>query len=1281
MFKRDLFDYGIDSKCSCGSGKKFKNCCLPQILGLSSSELPKTDFESLKEEFKKYSQKELICTLAGLHLFPENQSHTVRLEAALRIACSFRESGDEKINSDKLQDIINKYLPTFGDIGILEDPPESPFTENVLYHGGNYIIYNGNTNENLSLTTLFVTIGANRNLFPQYFVDEMEICSIALLALSNEIAKRMGHIRYMDSSDTWRKDIVLPDGKQIEKARSAVTFTKKEIDCLFEIYGFNNEVLNPFISHIGDYEIKKLDPEKNPHNLRPLVEIDDTIIVSLPGSIAYSLRHFIISNSKKYSAKSILHKQYTEILWERIENFFINLQFTMLDLNLPSCEYDFKVKESMFSIDFNKLAYVQLIVVASDNSSEKKPNKYIIQDKLSKKISSRDKKVIKWLSKKYHCDQKNILIIKVLSSIEGSYFFNFKKNDDCLAMAISAEDLEVISNSCEYESLIFWKYAKAEKNVTFSLSMSFLDRFCFYQENDYSLILDNKNLDEIRKPLVALKPGFGLDFKLNILRNRDVHGVLVGNPPNYIKAVRLSENNEVPIYGPEPASGIFNYQLIEGYNQPIWVGQKNNCENFEVFSMYYIFVGALAYWLWQITPGLKPHLEPLGDLPIAIHIYFENPDEWVTLEYEKFKGSSLTVDFNWKISEYDVDLSIPTNLQLFLHRSDNLADRLIIDTLLKAFGEMLEKNGLPNFLDTSERSSILDKYAPLGPKKLIIAVNSAKWASLDGRFIPPLRLIQKHNVQEQINWLAEKLHKDSLMDEIIKTKSQKTEFCRTVVELYYEKLKSSISSFHWRELLKVFVANNESICHQRAVMHFTVPASIACFFDISSKVDNELELIEDLDPTALGLRLLIEIVSAEPPKGTREVSIEDFDTLLAISAQIIHWANVSDLIHNEIIDYNIHVSKSGQIRPKTTDPKDIFEPFKRSKMLEGYESATIRFEEYFEDDEQFEINNILLEFENAYKAEFGFSGSQIAQFLACLTDIGLEQNNATSSFHLSDLKARIKERINWHDIEIENAINLFSLKKREHWEEPPEGFDLNDVLPWKYNRRLSYLRKPIILGSEPQEDPIVIWGPRHIEEAARYLFDLVSSGRYNINYKETSREMKKLIGSINDKSGKYFTREVKNWLVNNTDWKVDSEIPIRPKETLDSNHDLGDIDVLGIDERNNRIFLIECKCLNFGRNPHEISNEIYRLFGKDSEEKNSLIKKHLKRDEWAKNNIDKIIKKYGLENKTYLVSSLFIISDDIPARYIRNTPLPFVSFYQLTKEGSKVFDIATNFEY
>jgi hypothetical protein len=179
--------------------------------------------------------------------------------------------------------------------------------------------------------------------------------------------------------------------------------------------------------------------------------------------------------------------------------------------------------------------------------------------------------------------------------------------------------------------------------------------------------------------------------------------------------------------------------------------------------------------------------------------------------------------------------------------------------------------------------------------------------------------------------------------------------------------------------------------------------------------------------------------------------------------------------------------------------------------------------------------------------------------------------------------------------------------------------------------------------------------------------ELVRTGRYHIN-KNTSEEMNSLIGSIINEKGKRFRQKVEQWFIDNTSYKVDHEVPIKPGKRLNAEIDLGDIDVLVIDEQNKKILLVECKDLNYGRNPQEIANEIERLIG-DSDEDNSWTKKHIRRHEWVKANIDILIKAYGLENEAFLVESLFVISNEIPAPYVRSMPLPFISYSRLMREG------------
>ncbi len=117
--------------CPCGSGKKYKNCCLKKDRYLKN--LPDDALKKLKEEFSKYNQEDLIKTLAALSICPENQSQQIRLEIATQIACSNINCGDRIITIPELNELFLKYLPSGGPIGLLESPLDNVFTNNILF--------------------------------------------------------------------------------------------------------------------------------------------------------------------------------------------------------------------------------------------------------------------------------------------------------------------------------------------------------------------------------------------------------------------------------------------------------------------------------------------------------------------------------------------------------------------------------------------------------------------------------------------------------------------------------------------------------------------------------------------------------------------------------------------------------------------------------------------------------------------------------------------------------------------------------------------------------------------------------------------------------------------------------------------------------------------------------------------------------------------------------------------------------------------------------------------
>jgi len=1266
---------GRNEPCPCGSGKKYKNCCLSQNL-LSSSELILPVFDNLKSEFAQYNSLDLISALAGLQLWSDNHSHLVRLEFATQVACAITSQGDGKIDEKQLTEVLNKFMPPDGIIGEQEDPPENPFTENIVFHGGNYIVYPGiNAGGSFALRKLLKTIFQFGGDIPKDFKEVVKWSTICLLTLSNEIAKHMGHSRYMTSPNQWREEIQMPASEQMAVARHTVVFTEEK---LYSLLGQTVlTYLSPFVSRVGSKRFSTRNPQQNPLWTQPLVKLDNNIIVSLPASIVDSLRHFIWVFSERYHIRKQLAQKFRDVLWADINECFRLMLFEPINIELPPIADEIPMKEKVYRIDKDKLVYVQFIADDATDYKDDEPNGIWNLDTHLDTIFVRRKTIIDILVSQVNqlCDE--VLFIAIIGGIGRRYSFTLERTyRKTRFLHMSAENLETITQMRNSDNLTLWKYAGALKrlqDIVLVIDFDFLDGYSIYLDRKHSFYLS----DEALPHMMIITPGSGVSLRAKSRRLEDYHAVLREDPPSFVAVQRRHNDTSIPIYFPEGGIGRILEQVVEGYEQPIWINTGDDVGNIssELRHTYFEVVEMFTYWLLQLTQTLSPHLKPLGPKPIHIEFRFDNPNRWIALSKEAIQTIETIPKFNWRVKGRTISIVLPDAIQSFLMSADNQGERLILKALIQSFSEMLTISGFDSTLNDKEQNHILDTIAPLGRKKKFFIISTEMNPSLNPQALPRLRLIQDHDIEEQLDGLVSELGIEIPIKASLVNNDDRKSFLQKVVHIYLNRLKSLLAEFAWKPLVEQLISHNEAIWHHRATVKLNIPMRLECFTNPKSEAEILVEEVSKVDDTALSIRTLIEIVAAEPPQGLKEPSLDALDKLIAIIHHFIFWAFISDQIHLGIFDHKIGIMPSGRIGLPKEKIENALRPFLLSKIMERIESSITDFQGYFNSENH--LSNIEQpneeELKLAFKAEFGLTMTQMIAFCDVMTLLGFQQGIPAPHLRLSQIKAKIKEFLHWSDIEIDKVISLFQLQPREIWEKAPPGFtERNDIRPWKYGRRLSYVRRPLIIAPEPKGDPQVFWGSRHMYEACKELLNQVMNGRYKL-HDSSSKEMRVLIGRIRDEAGNAFASDVVTYFQKNTDWLVESKVPIRPGAKLSSPQDLGDIDLLIIDKVSKRIYSIECKNINFGRNPREIANEIERFVGK-AKQSDSWINKHIERDKWLKNNINDRSIIYGLHSQQFKVVSLFLTSEEIPTTFLRKMDLPCISFSRLKREGAKILN-------
>ena len=284
------------------------------------------------------------------------------------------------------------------------------------------------------------------------------------------------------------------------------------------------------------------------------------------------------------------------------------------------------------------------------------------------------------------------------------------------------------------------------------------------------------------------------------------------------------------------------------------------------------------------------------------------------------------------------------------------------------------------------------------------------------------------------------------------------------------------------------------------------------------------------------------------------------------------------------------------------------------------------------------------EFDKIFKEDFGIEFYLVIKLLDLLAHICIEDYK-TSCLSLSkdEFVELLKKETTLSDIEIDCFFKHFALESRGNIGEPPIGYKYSDIFPWRYNRKLSYLLRPIPLIKNSENKEIVIFSARHLSSASENLNYSLFNGILKVD--SQYKKINLLLASRNNVKGKEFRNEVASWLNEKFNLHV---IPYEYKIPRKGQHkDYGDIDVLAFDNKRNIIYCIECKNTKQTKIIYEFSVSIQNYIEKQ-------LPKHLNRVQWVINNKSVLSERFGADLSSYEVKSLLVSSFQLPLKLLEN---------------------------
>ncbi|MBW1297780.1 YecA family protein [Aquimarina litoralis] len=1257
---------GRNEKCPCGSGLKYKKCCInidkesqnykplnfEEFRQQSYQNITDRDYKLINQFILKNNSKELLKTLAYLQLQPQNHSKNVRFEILIHQVLSSPNFNSPKnkgsLNQNEFKSLLDKELPYHE----FEDPAEGFFTENLIFTNGNNVVYSGIATDTCGVVQGLINVILSGIKFTDKFKKEVLSGCLFILEIHKEIANKLGHIHRM-YEEIENDEIYFPGSEMFKKNKELFCYNQDDIDSLCKKLNIAPDVINYFLCVEPVKEHSSYEKDESPLLIKPFIKLEGEYYLVLPTTELFCLNEFIIEKAQEYKCLDLLVEAYAKqqsniaFTWFRKMNWKQEA-FKFSEQNENKIAYI--VNKTLFKFDEDKFS----VVLHINESTITKNESYEIDE-----ISALSNQIIAEVKEKY--PNHKILLVSIYQKYRMLKNTMFGLTHDIKAdfsIGMLMASFEAIINSWNFDKLNFWKYARQLEEVSYSGLFSHfnthLSKMNWYKRNHDSFY----DSDEAMPNMMLFDLSTEGKIKRKGLKKIDKIGIpiFMDGEYGYLQCIRQDEN--IPIY----ISSEFMYGFIRSclysYSFPIWMNAKRRLD-----KKANTYISAILYWLHDMKPSLQDYLSPLKELPI--HFVLELDQEIYDLQtLENLENESLNFSYSIDLTNGIIDFKVPLGLIDFLSSSSNRGEQILMAFIIDSLGFFMEKSGVGKRMNIEQRDEIIFKHIPTGNKKMILMPTGGSQYGmlLSDIDIDDYRYLQDSEksfiLENQVKWYKKSIEEDFI-------EKNKNSFLNDFSFINMKKAIELIQEFNIKNLLPYVIKRHESLIQNKYFRQVYYPARMLCYekyLDVKQEFfESEKRQIE----TSLVYRVLIEFIVAENPKGNRLPNDDDLDLILSHLSQVNNYAYLSDEIIYGFKDPKIWILPSGRIGID----KKISDEFNKSLSHAIYGEDFDTYKESFQNnfyskDNELEVEKDYAHIEKVSKGflkDWNISLFDIYNIGHFLCEFSLSKNKSyceiTEDQFYEELKIEFTEKV------ITAFIKVMCISTRNGILNFPNGIRKEEFYPWRYNRLYSYIRKPLIKLIR-EDEVFYCWGARHMLNSVSNLLHSFYDGTLRT---ENALNINNLIAERLVVKGSEFNDKVYNWLKENSKLEIIGKDKwIKPKGFFHSEINVGDIDVLGIDHSKKIIYSIECKNTSQAKLPYEYHSEMMKYFGKEGSKKEGLITKHVNRDNWLKENKDKVVLKLGV-TRAYVIKSIIVTSNFLPSKLIKRPVLETYSLWEVKK--------------
>ena len=1204
------------------------------ILDTSLSSRDELILQSLIEDIANYDIYDFMARVSSLNLLIENQNKSIVFDAL--ISGLLHKNGASYVGTAKMS--AGKFRKTIAKLTELSlyqmiDPAENAFIERIRYCG-NYWIFPGiNFSPSFCLQGFLDYLCLQNVDFDPKFNQKAHRLINFILQISHRAVQTLNYdentLKHIETNS-----IVIPNSSQSDTLKHCVELDIELINELLPLPSVQALLFSSFeeapLSAVleGNWQ----DFYNHPFIKTP----NNSVIVLNPAILIPFAIHHLILLADEHGIKAQLITGYNETIWNQCKRDIKHLGHKKIDEKAYGIELinTSAFREELLTVGNDKLLFLYFLCDSGSGYGEKSMFETI---QLTKEVPSIQERNTYFLSKLPINSSDNayyVVLINGFGRTVGSYL---EKSDLQHTLTLTPFELHCISINEHERPDFIPKYLNAKSQIITSLPPMFcseLNTIELYTHHDYSFYFSDEF--DPRTTTLHIPPGDSLDYVLRAFSNENRHLINYYDDKTYADVVLNDPLRKIYFthrHGNKPPE-----LVIEFNNVVIWVSAEiPTC--MDQVHVNSTLIDVISYWLAECKMIVNKMQFDKETLCIKVQLE-DSPQEY-------FKPKEVLPEFLTGI-KYEFESNVITmvwnsNSYRHLGSKTNEVEKTLIESLLME---------IQKYSRTTADISILDEIFSNPLKKKVFEVDTVNTPYA----IPTTGELQVVSAEEE-NQLLNEIGAHFLYEGGYSygrvPDEKRSVLANSVVSYLYSLLQSEVASISPAGVYERVCFDLETVMSMIMTCQKRYAYDVSCYPEKTDAINKQYN---EANKSSVALKFFAEYIAAISPTGQKPLGELQYNRILAICHLIVEWGYRNDSFVHNIVNVPIEFLKSGRIGMSRVDDEYLasLNSLSRVRRLESLSNPSISV--YSPSDL---LGDFEKELDDAFNDEYGFNFREFINGVLGICSYDEEITPVVKRVPRSTLIQEVSKTSGINEITLNKIIDQITLTAREDFLKPPKPFAPYDVYPWRFNRELSFTRRPII-----QHNDDLIWGNRQLQHMWRYVFDLITEGKY----KARKEKLTQLIGKISNKRGNDFNSVVYQKLSEIPDLIVQKNVTkINGKKiTSETGNVLGDIDVLYVIPSRRKIVVGEVKDFSFAKNPYEMDREYKRIFVDDK--KPCFITKHKRRVAWVEDHLEDVIKHFDLKRGKWTVRSAMFVSEEIISNLYFHKNETIITYSDINKD-------------